>query len=316
MENNNEIPVDFIKTDSKKLSDVQKKYRGAIIHVHDTNKDDLYIGNCKMTDNFNIGTMDENTNTIAVGGLKASKLGDLKDKSMSQIIMDIVCPLTYPTVTTDPSITISYSGSTLVKVNTKLPVKENISFTANRGKLSDGSTYAGELVNNKVTQVMSPDNWGGTSAETVYEITGTGEFADGEIPKDSHGNQYQSGQYKSGTVTTNQITITSVYPIYINTDKITEMTEMPLIDYNTERTFQVTIPPEVDGTLDKFRVNLPSTFTSNSTFTVKQYNSLSGKYDIDINMVKLENENNQYIRTTDVNDTKTGIAKYEIKLKK
>ena len=313
MANNNEIPVDFIKTDSKKLSDVQKEYPGAIIHVHDQNKDDLYIGDCKMTDNFNIGTMDENTNTIAVGGLKASKLGDLKDKSMSQIIMDIVCPLTYPTVTTDPSITISYSGSKLVKVNTKLPLKGNISFTANRGKLSDGSTYAGELVNNKVTQVMSPDNWGGISTEKVYKITGTGTFADGEIPKDSHGNQYQSGQYKSGTVTTNQITITSVYPIYINTDKITEMTER-LVDYNTEQTFHVTIPPEVDGTLDKFRVNLPSTFTSNSTFTVKQYNSLSGKYDININMVKLEN--NQYIRTTDKKDTKTGIAKYEIKLKK
>lgn len=311
MANNNEIH--FIKTDSKKLSDVQEKYPGAIIHVHDTNKDDLYIGNCKMTDNFNVGEINDDANTIAVGGLKASKLGDLKDKSMSQIIMDIVCPLTYPTVTTDPSITISYSGSKLVKVNTKLPLKENISFTANRGKLSDGSTYAGELVNNKVTQVMSPDNWGGTSAETVYEITGTGEFADGEIPKDSHGNQYQSGQYKSGTVTTNQITITSVYPIYINTDKITEMTER-LVDYNTEQIFRVTIPPEVDGTLDKFRVNLPSTFTSNSTFTVKQYNSLSGLYDIDINMVELEN--NQYIRTTDKKDTKTGIAKYEIKLKK
>ena len=54
MANNNEIPVDFIKTDSSKLSDVQKEYPGAIIHVHDTNKDDLYIGNCKMTDNFNV----------------------------------------------------------------------------------------------------------------------------------------------------------------------------------------------------------------------------------------------------------------------
>lgn len=311
MANNNEIPVDFIKTDSSKLSDVQKDYPGAIIHVHDTNKDDLYIGNCKMTDNFNVGEINDDANTIAVGGLKASKLGDLKDKSMSQIIMDIVCPLTYPTVTTNPSIKISYSGSKLVKVNTKLPLKENISFTANRGKLSDCSTYAGELVN--VTLDMNPANWGGTSTETVYTITGTGEFADGEIPKDSHDNQYQSGQYKSGTVNTNQITITSVYPIYINTDKITEMTER-LVNYNTEQTFYVTIPPEVDGTLDKFRVNLPSTFTSNSTFTVKQYNSLSGKYDIDINMVKLEN--NQYIRTTDVNDTKTGIAKYEIKLKK
>lgn len=310
MANNNEIPVDFIKTDSSKLSDVQKEYPGAIIHVHDQNKDDLYIGNCKMTDNFNVGEINDDANTIAVGGLKASTLGELKNKSMSQIIMDIVCPLTYPTVTINPSINISYTGNKLIKVGDKLPSRTDIKVTTNRGSFKGGMPYAGELVN--VTLDMNPDNWGGTSTETVYTITGTGEFADGEIPKDSHGNPYPSGQYKRGTVTTNKITITSVSPIYINTDDITVMKEMPLVDYNTGDKIYVTIPPEVDDPLGKFRVNLPSTF---STFTVKQYNSVSGKYDIDINMVELEN--NQYIRTTDnKKDTKTGKTKYEIELKK
>ena len=312
MANNNEIPVDFIKTDSSKLSDVQKEYPGAIIHVHDQNKDDLYIGDCKMTDNFNVGEISDDANTISVGGLKASTLGELKNKSMSQIIMDIVCPLTYPTVTKNPSINISYTGKTqiLIKVGDPLPSKTDIKVTTDRGSFKGGMPYAGELVN--VTLDMNPDNWGGTSTETVYTITGTGEFADGEIPKDSHSNPYPSGQYKRRTVTTNQITITSVYPIYINTDDITVMKEMPLVDYNTGDTIYVEIPPEDDGALDKFRVNLPSTF---SKFTVKQYNSASGKYDIDINMVELEN--NQYIRrTTDKKDTKTGSAKYEIKLKK
>ena len=310
MANNNEIH--FIKTDSSKLSKVQEEYPGAIIHVHDTNKDDLYIGNCKMTDNFNVGEISDDANTISVGGLKASKLGDLKDKSMSQIIMDIVCPLTYPTVTTNPSINISYTGKTqiLIKVGDPLPSRTDIKVTTNRGSFKGDMPYAGELVN--VTLDMKPGNWGGTSTETVYTITGTGEFADGEIPKDSHGNPYPSGQYKRGTVTTNQITITSVYPIYINTDDITVMKEMPLIDYNKGDTIYVEIPPEDDGALDKFRVNLPSTF---STFIVKQYNSSSGKYDIPINMVDLGN--NQYIRRTkDKKDTKIGIAKYEIKLKK
>lgn len=313
MANNNEIPVDFIKTDSKKLSDVQKDYPGAIIHVHDTNKDDLYIGDCKMTDNFNVGEINDDANTIAVGGLKASKLGDLKDKSMSQIIMDIVCPLTYPTVTTDPSINISYTGNTLIKVGDTLPLRTDIKVTTNKGSFNGGMPYAGELVN--TTLVMSTDNWGGTSAENVYTITGIGEFSEGEIPKDSHGNPYPSGQYKGGTVTTkNSIKITSVSPIYINTKDITVMKEI-LVDYNKGDTIHVEIPPEVDGTLDgtlyKFRVNLPSTFTK---FIVKQYNSLSGKYDININMVDLGNH--QYIRTTDEKDTKTGNTKYEIELKK
>lgn len=311
MANNNEIPVDFIKTDSSKLSKVQEEYPGAIIHVHDQNKDDLYIGNCKMTDNFNVGEINDDANTIAVGGLEESTIGELKNKSISQIIMDIVCPLTYPTVATYPSINISYSGNTLIKVGDTLPSKTDIKVTTNQGSFKGGMPYAGELV--KVILVMSPDNWGEPSDEKVYTITGIGEFSDGEIPKDSHGNQYQSGQYKGGKVTIkNPITITSVYPIWINTDKITEMTEWPLVDYITGVKIYVTIPREDDGPLDKFRVNLPSTF---STFIVKQYNSLSGKYDIPINMVDLGN--NQYIRrTTYEKDTKTGIAKYEIELKK
>lgn len=313
MANNNEIPVDFIKTDSSKLSKVQEKYRGAIIHVHDQNKDDLYIGNCKMTDNFNVGDISDNANTISVGGLGETTIGELKNKSMSQIIMDIVCPLTLPKVESQPSINISYTGNTLIKVGDTLPSKNDIKVTTNQGSFKGGMPYAGELVNNEVTLNMSPDNnWEGTSTENVYTITGTGIFSDGEIPKDSHGNPYPSGQYKSGTVTTkNPIKITSVYPISINTDKITEMTER-LVDYITGVKIYVEIPREDDGKLDKFRVNLPSTFT---TFTVKQYNSASGKYDIPINMVDLGN--NQYIRTIDKADgTKTGIAKYEIELKK
>lgn len=303
--------VDFIKTDSSKLSKVQEKYPGAIIHVHDQNKDDLYIGNCKMTDNFNVGDISDNANTISVGGLGETTIGELKNKSMSQIIMDIVCPLTLPKVESQPSINISYTGNTLIKVGDTLPSKNDIKVTTNQGSFKGGMPYAGELV--KVTLVMSsPGNWGDPSDENVYRITGIGEFSDGEIPKDSHGNPYPSGQYKSGTVTTkNPIKITSVYPISINTDKITEMTER-LVDYIAGDKIYVDIPPEDDGKLDKFRVNLPSKF---STFTVKQYNSASGKYDIPINMVDLGN--NQYIRTIDKADgTKTGIAKYEIELKK
>lgn len=312
MANNNEIPVDFIKTNSSKLSDVQKEYPGAIIHVHDQNKDDLYIGNCKMTDNFNVGDISDNANTISVGGLGETTIGELKNKSMSQIIMDIVCPLTLPKVESQPSINISYTGNTLIKVGDTLPSKNDIKVTTNQGSFKGGMPYAGELVNNEVTLNMSPDNnWEGTSTENVYTITGTGIFSEGEIPKDSHGNPYQSGQYKGGKVTTNTITITSVYPIWINTDKITEMTER-LVDYIAGVTIHVDIPREFDGPLDKFRVNLPSAF---SKFTVKQYNSASGKYDIPINMVDLGN--NQYIRrTTYEKDTITGIAKYEIELKK
>ena len=74
----------------------------------------------------------------------------------------------------------------------------------------------------------------------------------------------------------------------------------------------VSIPDEIDGTDDKFKVYLPSEF---SIFEVKQYNQLTGKYDTNIEMKLIEGETSKYIRTNDVSDT-LGSTTYEIKLSK
>lgn len=302
--------IDFIKTTTSKLGGVVSDYPSSFIHVHDSNGDDqLYIGESRVTDNFNIGDMDVNTKTNKVGGLESTTLGSLKDKSMSQIIMNMICPLIKPTHN-NPSISLSYSGSTLIKVGTNLPVKENITIKTDGGKWSDGTTYAGSC--GDVTLVMSPDKWGEVSEEKSYNISGSGTFSEGGIPKDNHGNSYPEMKYKGGNVSSNTITITAVQPIYINDNNITEMSER-IINYNSVQTLYVTIQPEVDGTLDKFKVYLPSNF---STFEVKQYNPVSGKYDVNVNMELMAGETSKYIRTNDVNNTNTGVAKYEIKIKK
>ena len=59
----------------------------------------------------------------------------------------------------------------------------------------------------------------------------------------------------------------------------------------------VSIPGEIDGTDDKFKVYLPSEF---SIFEVKQYNPLTGKYDIPVNMKLIEGETLKYIRTNNI----------------
>ena len=74
----------------------------------------------------------------------------------------------------------------------------------------------------------------------------------------------------------------------------------------------VSIPSEIDGTDDKFKVYLPSEF---SIFEVKQYNPSTGKYDTNIEMKLIEGETSKYIRTNDVSDT-LGSTTYEIKLSK
>ena len=91
------------------------------------------------------------------------------------------------------------------------------------------------------------------------------------------------------------------------------MTNQILIDYISKKdaVLRVTVPPEEDGNLNKFKIYLPYAFTS---IEVKQYNPVSGKYDIHIDMISMDDCPYHYIRTKDIKNTNTGSAEYEIKL--
>ena len=310
---NNETPVEFIETTSTKLKDFQTSHPGAFIHVNDENGDDvLYIGEDKITDKFNVGGKDLNSPTRKVGGLDESTIGELKGKSVSEILLDILRPdVVEPKVSTNASISISYSGEKRIKVGDLLPTEDNITSNVNDGKWSDGTSYAGG--HSDVILSMSPDKWGQQSEEGIYTITGSVTFKEGGIPKDNFGTSYPDWKYNGGTQTSSPIKITSVYPIYVNDESdITTMREY-LVDYlNGSKILYVSIPGEIDGTDDKFKVYLPSEF---SIFEVKQYNPSTGKYDILVNMKLIEGETSKYIRTNDISDT-FGPAKYEIKLSK
>ena len=306
-------PVEFIETTTTKLTNVQEEHPGAFIHVNDENGDDvLYIGEDKITDKFNIGDENVNSPTRKVGGLDASTIGELKEKSVSEILLDILRPdVVVPTVQEYESINISYSGNKLIKVGDLLPTEDNITSNVNDGKWSDGTSYAGG--HGDVVLSMSPDKWGQQSEEGIYTITGSVTFEEGGIPKDNFGTSYPDEKYNGGTKTSSPIKITSVYPIYVNDESdVTTMREY-IVDYlNDSKILYVSIPGEIDGTDDKFKVYLPSEFR---IFEVKQYNQLTGKYDIPVNMKLIEGETSKYIRTNDISDT-FGPAKYEIKLSK
>ena len=308
---NDETPVEFIETTTTKLKDVQTSHHGAFIHVNDANGDDvLYIGEDKITDKFNVGGKDFPTRKV--GGLGASTIGKLKEKSVSEILLDILrADVVVPTVYESASISISYSGNKLIKVGDLLPTEDNIISTVNDGKWSDNTPYADG--HSDVVLSMSHDMWGQQSEEGIYTITGSVVFEEGGIPKDNFGTSYPDKKYNGGTETSSPIKITSVYPIYVNDESdITTMREY-LVDYlNGSVILYVSIPDEIDGTDDKFKIYLPSEF---SIFEVKQYNQLTGKYDIPVNMKLIEGETSKYIRTNDVSDT-LGSTTYEIKLSK
>ena len=296
---------------------------GSFIHVCGNDVSNLYIGSHRVTDNFNVPDVDENFKTVKVGGLEESTIGELKNKPISDILFNIVCPDVEPTVESDPSVTITYSGNTLISVGTTLPSEKDITITSDRGAFSTGISYAGEVLSSKLT--MAPTKWGEASEEGRYTISAVVTFASGEVPVSSHGNKIPDSQYKGGVVS-NSIEIHSVHPIYTNGVKISEnqsniergyisVLNGIIVDYiSGSKLFYIAVAEETDDS--KFKLEIPNSISS---YTVMQKNNVSGKYDIGITMVSdLSNTRDGYkcyVRTTDSSDRK-GPSEYKIELKK
>jgi len=304
--------IKFIKTSLSKLSGVQDDYPNSFIYVHNENDDNLYIGEDRITDNLNVGDMDSSIATYAVGGLKPSTIGQLKEKSMSEIILDMVCPVIEPTHT-NSTITVSYSGDRIIEVGSTLPSGEDFVVTVNNGVWSDGTPYAGG--SEEISLVMNPAEWGNESEERTYTISGSCVFTEGGIPNDNHNKPHPELKYQGGLVSSNTITITSVKPIYINDGQTITNFVKHLVNYNSSVNIDVTIPEEVETPeVTKFTVYLPGEFT---TFTVNQYNPLTDKYDISIPMKAYESDREGFIKyIRDDGGTKVLETQYKINLRK
>ena len=83
-----------------------------------------------------------------------------------------------------------------------------------------------------------------------------------------------------GIVSSNSISIVSVYPVSINDSDITVMTER-IVYYNTLQTIRVEIPAENESEFGRLRIDLPDEF---SIFEVKKYDDFNKTYSIDVRM--------------------------------
>ena len=125
---NGDKNIEFVKTTSDKLDDVldmeNGRYQKSFIHTHDESEnhtvdDQLYIGEDRITDNFNIGNLNPATPTRSIGGLAVSTIGQLKDKTVSQILIDILAVPIIPT-----------TGISLNKSNVTIRVNDTTTITA------------------------------------------------------------------------------------------------------------------------------------------------------------------------------------------
>ena len=279
--------VRFVKTTSSKLDSgevqdiLQGDYPDTVIYTHDDNGDNqLYIGEEQLTDKFNVGDTPDNTPIRKLGGLSllsdVSTIGDLKQKSISEIILDMVRPsVVVPSVSKYASVSIAYSGLKLIEVGTNLPTITSISDATNIEKGmwadTDKTPYAGEPTDSIAFSISSPGNWGEPAEEGVYTIFASVSFSGGGIPKDNFGKPYPDKQYHGGTKT-DSITVTAVYPIYINgyytregsdNKGITDMRKY-LINYNSDKNIEITIPAETY--FERLKIYVPYEFSKLQLF--------------------------------------------------
>lgn len=134
MAKTNNTPVEFIETTSTKLTTVQSdpKNAGAFIHVKDEKNNDtvdnqLYIGDDRVTDRFNLGDTNLSSPIKKVGGLvntDTETFNDLKDKSVSEILIMMLTPVSVKSITLNAdshNMKVGGSNGTLTITATVLP---------------------------------------------------------------------------------------------------------------------------------------------------------------------------------------------------
>jgi len=233
----------------------------------------------------------------AVGGIPAgTKVYDLKGDTLTSILNDLLFPTQYPTLT-GPSATIAVAPTTLLY---EVSANVGLTFTStlNRGSINPqytaDSPYRSGLPNNF--------NFGGTGPGLVDISTSTNPYAapvfdasiplgsytwnvaisydEGVQPFDSKGNPYDSS-LAAGTVNSNTITITGVYPLFATTVNITTMTKQSLVAMTTSGPITLSLVTESGGNKQAFEV--PNAWigapTNNPLTGVRTYNTASGQWE-------------------------------------
>ena len=232
-----------------------------------------------------------------VGGIPAgTTVYDLQGDSLRSILNDLLFPTQYPALTA-PTAAISVAPSTLLY---EVSANVNLTFTStlNRGSINPqyiaDSPYRSGLPNNF--------NFGGTgpglvdiSSNSIPYISpsfdcsirlGTWTWSvaigydSGVQPFDSKGNTYDSS-LSAGTVNSNTITITGVFPLFATTVDITTMTKQSLVSMSTSGPITLSMAAESGGNKQAFEV--PDAWigapTNNPLTGIRTYNSVSGNYD-------------------------------------
>ena len=214
------------------------------------------------------------TASIDVGGIKtgdAFAIGTDYD-DMWQNLLD---PIKYPTLTA-PSASIA-GGTTLLETGSS--VSRTITVTFNRGSINPAYGTSGYRsgaaadysLNNGTAQAEN------TFIETISESNKTFKakvnYAAGEQPKDSKGNNYDN-PLPAGYVETSTLTYKFDNPIWANTSSISTVAKLSLLDHTSTKQKDMNFPAQTVANPEIF--DIPASWTVTA---VQVKNDLSGQYE-------------------------------------
>ena len=210
----------------------------------------------------------------AVGGISVGTTY-ATGTALEKIFRDMLAPVLYPTLT-NPSATITATGAKLLETGSTL----NTTFTVifDRGSISPAYGTSGKRsgnatgysLNGGAVQAGNTFNATITSAQLNYQAAVN--YAAGEQPKDSAGNNY-STPLPAGSVNSNIITYEFVDAIYANTLSADVMTKQDLVSRG-DGSVQFDLPATTVANPEQ--IDIPGSWTVSK---IEVLNTLSGQWE-------------------------------------
>ena len=217
------------------------------------------------------------------GGIPAgTTVAQLKAKTISQVLDDLIFPTVQPTIGSQPSASLilkgGFSNNGVYEVGAAAP-QDPANFTKgySRGAINIAGAKKQDYAGDKTAEVLY---YGSSEAntdlpaeipegETVYNYKVT--FAAGPQPLDSKGGNATSVSKYAGGSATGKATINGVYPYFGSTGANNALVKLAL---TTASEFTFTAPGEV-GSTERHGFKLPAKY---AVTEVQWYNNLGGEW--------------------------------------
>lgn len=217
---------------------------------------------------------DDLTASIAVGGVEAGSTYREGTK-LETVLRDMLEPTLNPTFTA-PSATLSGSGNKLLEAGSTL--NATLTATFNRGAITPAygtsgfrsGAATGYTLNGGTEQ--AGNTWSEVVTASNKSFSASVNYAAGEQPKDSKGNNYDS-PLPAGSVNTGTVSYEFVDAMYANTSNIATIAKLLLVSKSAKQR-DMNYPAQTVANPEVF--DIPASWTVTA---VQVKNDLSGQYE-------------------------------------